>query len=223
MTQSPQPLALLDQPLDGALGEVADQPVDRDAPAVDHHPRLAGRHEDGPSRRRPARPRRSSSATDILPIAQSVPTVRITRLPGPCRRPTPSPSGPAGAGSRRSSVPRAAAAAANSGSSPRNVWSPDRMSRPAAIASRIVGRQRVGELAAGRGDPDQQRVGRAREGERLVEGRDDRDVVLPARNVADVPAGVGRIEQRDDVVAPVADHADGGLARRGGRTGPRPG
>ena len=32
--------------------------------------------------------RRSSSATDILPIAQSVPTVRITRLPGPWRRPT---------------------------------------------------------------------------------------------------------------------------------------
>ena len=31
---------------------------------------------------------RSSSATDILPIAQSVATVRITRLPGPWRRPT---------------------------------------------------------------------------------------------------------------------------------------
>ena len=32
--------------------------------------------------------RRSSSETDILPIAQSLPTVRITRFPGPCRRPT---------------------------------------------------------------------------------------------------------------------------------------
>ena len=32
--------------------------------------------------------RRSSSATDIFPMAQSVPTVRITRLPGSCRRPT---------------------------------------------------------------------------------------------------------------------------------------
>jgi hypothetical protein len=31
---------------------------------------------------------RSSSATDILPIAQSVPTVRITREPGRCFRPT---------------------------------------------------------------------------------------------------------------------------------------
>ena len=39
------PLALLDHPLDGALGEVADQPVDRDAPALDHHPGLAGRDE----------------------------------------------------------------------------------------------------------------------------------------------------------------------------------
>ena len=31
---------------------------------------------------------RSSRATDILPMAQSVPTVRITRLPGECGRPT---------------------------------------------------------------------------------------------------------------------------------------
>ena len=31
--------------------------------------------------------RRSSRATDILPIAQSVPTVRSTRLPGAWRRP----------------------------------------------------------------------------------------------------------------------------------------
>ncbi len=40
--------------------------------------------------RRPASSaaRRSSSATDILPIAQSVATVRITCLPGPCGRPT---------------------------------------------------------------------------------------------------------------------------------------
>ena len=78
-------LALLDQPLDGALDEVADDPVDRHAPALDHHPGLAGRDEDAPSGRRPRRPRRSSSATDILPIAQSVPTVRITCLPGSVR------------------------------------------------------------------------------------------------------------------------------------------
>ena len=32
--------------------------------------------------------RRSSRATDILPIAQSVATVRMTCLPGPWRRPT---------------------------------------------------------------------------------------------------------------------------------------
>ena len=40
-------LALLDHPLDGALGEVGDKPVHRDAPALDHHPGLAGRHERG--------------------------------------------------------------------------------------------------------------------------------------------------------------------------------
>ena len=41
------PLALLDEPLDRPLGEVADQPIDRDAPALDHHPGLAGRDERG--------------------------------------------------------------------------------------------------------------------------------------------------------------------------------
>ena len=82
------PLALLDHPLDRALGEVADEAVDRGAPAVDHHPGLAGRDERRPIGRPPGPPTRSSRATDILPIAQSVPTVRITRLPGPWRRPT---------------------------------------------------------------------------------------------------------------------------------------
>ena len=81
-------LALLDQPLDGALREVADEPVHRHAPALDHHPGLTGRHERRPISPAAGRARRSSSATDILPIAQSVPTVRMTRLPGPWRRPT---------------------------------------------------------------------------------------------------------------------------------------
>jgi len=40
---------------------------------------------EAPSRRPAAT---SSRATDILPIALSVPTVRITRLPGKCRRPS---------------------------------------------------------------------------------------------------------------------------------------
>jgi len=38
-------LALLHEPLHGAVEEVADHPVDRDAPAVDHHPGLARGNE----------------------------------------------------------------------------------------------------------------------------------------------------------------------------------
>ena len=83
-----EPFALFDEPLDGALGEVADEAVDGDPPALDHHAGLAGRHEARADRRRPAAARRSSSATDILPIAQSLPTVSTTRLPGAWRRPT---------------------------------------------------------------------------------------------------------------------------------------
>ena len=75
-------LALLDQPLHGALEEVRDDPVDGRRPS----PRSSSRSGRWP-RTRPIGPpacaaRRSSSATDILPIAQSVPTVSITRLPG---------------------------------------------------------------------------------------------------------------------------------------------
>ena len=53
----PHRLALLHEPLDGPVEEVADDTVDRDAPAVDHHAGLAARHEDGPVaglERRPA-------------------------------------------------------------------------------------------------------------------------------------------------------------------------
>ena len=38
-------LALLDEPLDRAVEEVADHPIDGDAPAVDHHPGLPGGNE----------------------------------------------------------------------------------------------------------------------------------------------------------------------------------
>ena len=48
-------LALLDEPLDRAVGEVADDPVDGHAPALDHHPGLAGRDHD---RRGAVAPRR---------------------------------------------------------------------------------------------------------------------------------------------------------------------
>ena len=75
-------LALLDQPLDGALGEVADEPVDRDAPALDHHPGLAGRHEDARCRPRPGRPGAARARPTSCRSRSRVPTVRITRLPG---------------------------------------------------------------------------------------------------------------------------------------------
>ena len=186
-------LALLDQPLDRALGEVADEPIDGDAPALDHHPGLAGRDERRAVAGARAAARRSSSATDILPIAQSLPTVRITRLPGRVA----APDGRLHPVRRTPVVddrgPSAAAAAANSGSSPRNVWSPDRTSRPAAIAARMIARHDVREPAAGRRDPDQQRVGWVGQGQRLVERRDDRDVVA-GQVRADVLARPGRID-----------------------------
>ena len=87
---------------------------------------------------------RSSSATDILPIAQSVPTVRITRLPGRWRRPT---AVSKRSGGRRKSMmwtPAIAAAADSSGSSPRKVWSPEWSSSPASIAAWRIGRHSSG-------------------------------------------------------------------------------
>ena len=73
----PAPLdALDDQPLGGARDEVGDDRVDGDPPACDRHPRLARRHElaaDAAARAS----RSSSSETVIFPIAQSEPTVRI--------------------------------------------------------------------------------------------------------------------------------------------------
>ena len=144
MTQSPSSSPSLDQPLDGALGEVADQAVDRDAPALDHHPGLAGRHErDRVAGRLRGSPQlegdRHLADRAVAADRQDHPLAR--RVP-PARRP--SPSARAAAGSRRSRVPRAAAAAANSGSSPMNVCRPERTSRPAAIASRMTVRHDCG-------------------------------------------------------------------------------
>ena len=178
-------LALLDEPLDRALREVADQPVDGDAPALDHHPGLAGRRRSGARRPAASAARRSSSATDILPIAQSVPTVRITRLPGPWRRPTDVSyrSGrPAVVDDRGRRAPRAASA--NSGSSPRNVCSPEWMSSPARIASedrRAPGRGSLPPVGA---MPISSPFARGLARERLVERGDDRDVEAAAHHPA---------------------------------------
>ena len=68
------------------------------------------------------------------------------------------------------------------------------------------------QLAAGRGDPDQQRVRRLGERQGLGQARDDRDVVA-GQELVHVPAGLGGIEDRDDVVGPVADDPVRGLGR----------
>ena len=78
-------LALLDQPLDRALEEVAiTRSTATPQPSIIIPVWPVGTNDARRGRRR-APARRSSSATDILPIAQSVPTVRITRLPGRVR------------------------------------------------------------------------------------------------------------------------------------------
>ena len=100
MTQSPRALALLDEPLDGAVREVADDPVDGDAPALDHHPGLAGRDHDrrgavAPRRRDQLQGDRHLADRAVRPDRQDHPLARA----GAAARP-PSPSGRAAAGSR---------------------------------------------------------------------------------------------------------------------------
>ena len=208
-------LALLDQPLDGALGEVADEPVDRDAPALDHHPGLAGRHERRAGRRprpppggAPARPTSCRSRNRCRPSGSPA-------CPGRGAGRPPSPSGPAAGGSRRSSSRALPAAAANSGSSPMNVCRPDRTSRPASMAAEDD--RPPGRRAAGR------RSGRCRSAARRAgsgEPAPRRGVATigmswPGRYADDVLAGPGRIEDRHDVVAAVADDAVRGLGAVG--------
>ena len=159
-----------------------------------------------------APPRRSSSATDILPIAQSVPTVRITRLPGPwrppdgglhpVRRPAVVDDPRPGRGGRRGEL---------------RVVAEERVEAGVDVEAgldRLEDRRppRGRQLAAGRRDADEQRV-RARLGRASASAsdRDDRDVVV-RQDRRDVAAGLGRVDDRDDVVGSVADHADGGLA-----------
>ena len=182
-----------------------------DAPALDHHPGLAGRHEDR-AIGRPRRPtRRSSSATDILPIAQSVPTVRIDPLArGMAAARRRSPSGPAAGGSRRSCVPLR-----RGGRRELRVVAEERVQAGQDVEAGVDRGEdrrppRRRQLAAGRGDADQQRVGRVGRARASARRRDDRDVVA-GQELVHVPAGLGRIEDRDDVVAAVADHAVRGL------------
>ena len=160
-----QGLALLDEPFHRALGEVADEPVDGHAPALDHHPGLAGRHED---RGLAGRERRTCAARGRPTSCRWRSRSRRSGSPAcPGRggaRP-PSPSAPAAGGSRRSRCRGRAAAAANSGSSPMNVCRPledveagaDRGEdgRPPcrAAACRRSGRSRSAASPAGSGAP----------------------------------------------------------------------
>ena len=158
--------------------------------------------------------RRSSSATDILPTAQSVATVRITRLPGSMEPPD----------GRLHPLRRTAI-----------VDEPDARRTGGVHELRVVAQERVepgqdvqagpdrgqdhrpplvGQLAAGRGDADQQRIGPGQEPEGGIERVHDGDVV-PARvpqPLADVAAGLGGIDDGDDPVRAEADDAHRGLA-----------
>src|SRR3954471_3749788 len=69
----------------------------------------------------------------------------------------------------------------------------------------------IGQTASGRRDPDEQGVGTIGARERLPERRHDRDVVRRQGGI-DVLAGLGRIDDRDDVVPTVADDPERGLA-----------
>ena len=205
------PLALLDHPLDGALGEVADQPVDRDAPAVDHHPGLAGRHE----RRRAARRERRRPelegdrhladravgadgqdhplARAVLPADRGLHPLRrpaVVDDPG-ARRPQPR---------RRTPGRRRGTCGARSGRRGRP-GSP-RGSSPATspAACRRSGRCRSAACPAG-SSRQVPRPARRRSGCRA-----------PGRIDETLPPGLGRVDHGDDVVGPVADHADRGLA-----------
>ena len=140
---------------------------------------------------------RSSSATDILPIAQSV----ADRQDHPLARPMAAADRglhPLGRSSvvddRRSRA--AAAAFANSGSSPRNVWRPPTDIEAGVDRGRIVARHAAGSLPPVGAMPMSSESGGVGEREGLGQGRHDRDVVA-GQKVVHVPAGPGRIEDRD--------------------------
>ena len=202
-------LALAHQPLDGALGEVADQAVDRDAPALDHHPGLAGRHErDRVAARLGGSPElegdRHLADRAVAADGQDHPLAR-------CVPPAHGRLHPLG----RAPVVHDRAAGRGRGGRELGVVADEGVQAGEDVEA---GRDRVEddrsprlrEPAARRRDPDQQRVRRRLDGQRVGERRDDRDVV--ARQVrVDVLAGPRRIDDRGDVVTPVADDAVGRL------------
>ncbi len=203
-------LALLDERLRCALEEVRDHAVDGDAPALDHHAGLAGRHERRPQAglgRRAPELERHGHLSDRA--------VRPNGQDHARSRPVPSPDGrlhplgrPAVVDDPDARVPR--------GSRQLGVVAQERVEAAVDVEAAADRRQdrrppRCGQPAAGRGDSDQQRGRGLGQGERVIEGGDDRDV--PVRQpLRDVPPGERRVEDRNDRVRAVPDHTHRGLA-----------
>ena len=204
-----QRLALLDEPFDRALREVADQAIDRDAPALDHHPGLAGRHE---HRRLAGRDGRLAQLECDRHLADRA--VRRDRQDHALARAMAAADGglhPLG----RSSVVDDRGTPGGGGLRELRVVAEERVQAAEDVKAGVdrgqdgvppLGRQ----LPAGRRDADQERVRRCRESQGIGQARDDRDVVA-GQELVHVPAGLRGIQHGDHVVAPVADHSVRGL------------
>ena len=175
------PLALLDHPLDRALGEVADQRGRPRRPSRRSSSRSGRSARTRPTARRPAPPRAARARpTSCRSRSRSRPS-GSPACPGRGGRPI---GGlhprPAAGGSRRSASRPPRPPRRTPGRRRGTCGGPEWTSRPAPIASRIVVRHAVRQLAAGRRDADEERVRRGSQGEGLVERRDDRDVAVRA-------------------------------------------
>ena len=184
--------------------EVGDDRVDGDPPARDRDPGLPGRHElalrcRAAAPRGRARARRSSSRSRSR-SRRSGPSSR--RASGSRRSAR---SGPGGGLRRsRSSTPCSRASSASSGSSETNSCRPFSTSSPARIAvlQELAPRRR--EPPALRRDADERR--RRLVLPRLFDAAHDGEAVLRVARRA------LRVEDRDDVLGPVAHHPARGLA-----------
>ena len=158
---------------------------------------------------------RSSSITDILPMAQSVPTARSTLRPGQVRAPH---RGDLGSG-RPPHVVDGHAGRLGSGRAapgrPRGTCAgPEMMSRPASMDRSSVRRQASGSRPPVGAMPMSSASGGSRERERLVDRGDDGHV-RPTRDAPEIahPAGRPRgVDDRDHRPVAVAQDAERGLA-----------
>jgi hypothetical protein len=201
----PSPFGLLQHPLDGPLDEVADDAVHGDAPAVDHHPGLAGGHERRGvallERRLPELQRHGHLADRaVRPHRQDHP------LAGPM--------GPPDRGLvalRRAPVVDDPHALRRGRRGELGVVAEEGVQPGVHIQAGVDGLEDlrppvVRQPAARRRDADQEGVGRFRHGQRLAQRGDRRDV-MSGQPLAHVPAGDGRVENRHGAIRRVADHA----------------